>query len=223
MPRAFSEEEKGRIRALLIEAGKSCFTRYGLKKTTIDDLVKPAGIAKSSFYLFFDSKETLYIECLLDEMPAMITRLVDGSFGTADNTRDAIALLVKAIAHEVSTNEFSRVLLDDPQELRRIAGTLDFDDILRRAMSPYAPLLKTIMDAQARGEIIEGNPQEILFSMGLIKLLAFNRQSMPKELYGSMIEFVPNVIADGLTHGCANARRPATESSEPALQEAHGG
>ena len=222
MPRAFSEKEKERIQTQLVEAGKSCFTRYGLKKTTIDDLVQPSGIAKSSFYLFFDSKEALYVECLLDEMPAMMTRLVNGSFGAADNTRDAIALLVRGIAREITTNEFSRILLDDPLQLRKLAGSLDFDDLLKRAMASYGPLLQTIMDAQARGEIVEGDAQEILFSMGLIKLLAFNRQSMPPQLYDSMIEFVPNVIADGLTHGCPNARRSATAESEPALQKAHG-
>ena len=223
MPRAFSEEEKSRKRRQLIEAGKSCFTRYGLKKTTIDDLVRPVGIAKSSFYLFFDSKESLYIECLLDEMPTMMNRLLDGSFGTASNTRDAIALLVKGIADEVSKNEFSRILLDDPSELRRLADTVDYQNILTRAMEAYAPLLQHVIEAQARGEIIEGDPQEIVFSMGLVKLLAFNRQTMPKELYESMIEFVPQVIADGLTHGCPNARRSMTESSEPALQGAQGG
>ena len=222
MPRAFSEKEKVRLRAQLVEAGKSCFTRYGLKKTTIDDLVQPSGIAKSSFYLFFESKEALYVECLLDEMPAMMTRLMDGSFGTADNTRDAIALLVRGIAREITTNEFSRILLDDPLQLRKLAGSLDFDDLLKRAMTSYGPLLQTIVEAQARGEIIEGDPQEILFSMGLVKLLAFNRQSMPKQLYDSMIEFVPNVIADGLTHGCQGQDTSQGSARESALQEARG-
>jgi len=42
MPRAFKEEEKEKIRAKLLEAGRSCFLRYGLKKTTIEDVVGPA-------------------------------------------------------------------------------------------------------------------------------------------------------------------------------------
>ena len=55
MPRAFTAVEKEAIRDRLMEAGHACFLRYGLKKTTIEDLTKPAGIAKASFYLFFDS------------------------------------------------------------------------------------------------------------------------------------------------------------------------
>ncbi|HHR85367.1 MAG TPA: TetR family transcriptional regulator, partial [Candidatus Acetothermia bacterium] len=45
MPRAFTDEERGRIHEKLLDSGRSCFARYGLKKTTIDDLVKLAGIA----------------------------------------------------------------------------------------------------------------------------------------------------------------------------------
>ena len=61
MPKAFSEEEKARIRERLLEAGRKRFTRYGLKKTTIEELAGAARIAKGSFYLFFDSKEELYV------------------------------------------------------------------------------------------------------------------------------------------------------------------
>ena len=76
MPRAFKEEEKEKIRGKLLEAGRACFLRYGLKKTTIEDLVKPAGIAKASFYLFFAHKEALYVEIMMDELPAMMNRLM---------------------------------------------------------------------------------------------------------------------------------------------------
>jgi len=89
MPRAFKEEEKEKIRGKLLEAGRACFLRYGLKKTTIEDVVQPAGIAKASFYLFFDSKESLFVELFMDEMPAMMERLLDGSFRATDDTREA--------------------------------------------------------------------------------------------------------------------------------------
>ena len=209
MPRAFSEQEKAQIRSRLMAAGRECFTRYGLKKTTIEDLVKPARIAKASFYLFFDSKEMLYLELMMNEMPAMMQRLVDGSFGQTDNTRDALALLVRGIGHEILTNEFARIVFDDPSEVRRLAETMDFNDVLERATATFIPLVGKIAEAQARGEIIQEDPQQILYSLGLIKLIAFNRDKMPKELYESMMEFVPEVLANGLTYGCRAHDAPA--------------
>jgi len=199
MPRAFTAVEKETIRDRLMEAGRACFVRYGLKKTTIEDLVKPAGIAKASFYLFFAHKEALYVEIMMDELPAMMNRLIEGSFGATNDAREALVLLIKGIAHEIQTNEFSRIMLDDPSELQRLATSLDVDDILRRSVAFFQPLTERVIEAQARGEIVPGDPRQILYSLGLIKLVALNRDKMPTELYDSMMEFVPEVLADGLT------------------------
>jgi len=213
MPRAFTAVEKETIRDRLMEAGRTCFLRYGLKKTTIDDLVKPAGVAKASFYLFFDSKEALYIDLFMAEMPAMMNRLLEGSFGVTDNTRDALVLLIKGIAHEVQTNEFARIMLDDPSQIERLASSMDFNDILQRAAASYAPIVAKVVEAQARGEIVPGDPQQILYSLGLIKLLAFNRDRMPTDLYDSMMGFVPEVLANGLTYPSSNQKESANTTA----------
>ena len=183
-----------------MEAGRNCFLRYGMNKTTLDDLVKPAGIAKASFYLFFDSKEALFIELLIAEMPAMMDRLLDGSFGATDNTREALVLLTKGVAEAVQSNEFARILLDDPSQLQRLTASMDLNALLQRVGGFYAPMVNKIVEAQQRGEIIPGDPQQIFYSLGMIKMLALNRDKMPSELYDSMMEFVPEVLANGLTY-----------------------
>ncbi|RCX21339.1 TetR family transcriptional regulator [Fontibacillus phaseoli] len=61
MPR-FSENEKKRINEKLLTEGERLFLTHGIKKVTIDDLVKAAGIAKASFYTFYESKEYLYLD-----------------------------------------------------------------------------------------------------------------------------------------------------------------
>src|SRR5947209_1059730 len=62
MPKAFSEREKGLIRARLLEAGEKQFSAFGLKKTNIDALAQAANISKGAFYLFFESKEALFMD-----------------------------------------------------------------------------------------------------------------------------------------------------------------
>ncbi len=199
MPRAFTAVEKQTIHDKLMEAGRACFLRFGLKKTTIEDLVKPTGIAKASFYLFFAHKEALYVEVIMAEMPAMMDRLMSASFGKTEDIREALILLMKAIVHEIETNELTRILLDDPMELERLAVGLDFEGIMARSAAMFAPLFDEISRAQERGEMIEGDPQQIIYSLGLIKLLPVNRDRVPKDLYDAMLNFAPQVIADGLT------------------------
>ena len=205
MPRAFKEEEKEKIRAKLLEAGRSCFLRYGLKKTTIEDVVQPVGIAKSSFYLFFESKEALYVDVIMAEMPAMMERLMSASFGKTDNAREALVLLMKAIVHEIETNPFSKAIIDQPDELGRLADSLDFEKILEQAQSLFAPIADWFVAKQNDGEIVAGDPQELIYALGLIKLLPINRDRIPDALYDRMYELIPQVIADGLT--CPAQRR----------------
>jgi AcrR family transcriptional regulator len=61
MPRAFNESERDRIEARLLETGRRLFERQGLRKTNVAELAAAAGIGKGSFYLFYPSKEALFM------------------------------------------------------------------------------------------------------------------------------------------------------------------
>ena len=61
--------------------GEKLFERYGYRKVSIDEIVEAAGIAKGTFYLYFDSKDVLYHEIFIsyhtneiDQAMDMITR-----------------------------------------------------------------------------------------------------------------------------------------------------
>lgn len=60
----FRPEERDRIKKALIEESTQLFTSQGLKKTTVDDIVRRVSIAKGTFYLYFKSKEELFFRCL---------------------------------------------------------------------------------------------------------------------------------------------------------------
>jgi len=207
MPRAFTAVEKETIREKLMQAGRGCFTRYGLKKTTIEDLTGPAGIAKASFYLFFDSKEALYAQIVFEEMPAMMDRIAAASYRKTEDTREALIRLMQAVVHEIETNPFSKVIVDQPDELARLAQSLDFEGIIEQAQVMFTPIAEWFVEKQKEGEIVSGDPQELIYALGLIKLLPVNRDRIPDSLYDRMYELIPRVIADGLT--CPARRRNA--------------
>jgi AcrR family transcriptional regulator len=66
MPRAFTPDESAAIRANLMAAGVRCFAAKGIRKTTVDELARAAGISKGAFYGFFDSKEALAVALVED-------------------------------------------------------------------------------------------------------------------------------------------------------------
>jgi AcrR family transcriptional regulator len=62
MPKAFTEKEKELIRKRLLEQGHKQFSAYGLRKTNIEELAEASGISKGAFYLFYASKEALFMD-----------------------------------------------------------------------------------------------------------------------------------------------------------------
>lgn len=77
---SFTDEEREIIKRKIIDRGKDCFARYGIKKTSIEDLTKDLGIAKSSFYSFFSSKEDLFLQIFKEEREALKDNLLENSF-----------------------------------------------------------------------------------------------------------------------------------------------
>jgi AcrR family transcriptional regulator len=66
MPKAFTEAEKKLIKASLLEQGYKQFAAFGLKKTNVGELARAAGISKGAFYLFYKSKEMLFMDVVED-------------------------------------------------------------------------------------------------------------------------------------------------------------
>ena len=64
MATAFTAEEKEVIRKKLHKVAKECLQRYGVKKTTVDQMAALADISKGSFYNFYPSKEMLFFAVL---------------------------------------------------------------------------------------------------------------------------------------------------------------
>ncbi len=67
MPKfSLSEEQKEKQRKILLAKGKELMLQYGIKKTTVDDIVNACGIAKGTFYLYFNSKEDFFCRLITD-------------------------------------------------------------------------------------------------------------------------------------------------------------
>lgn len=65
MSKAFSEEEKSRIKESLIDCAEKLISRQGVQKTTVDEIVQACHIAKGSFYSFYKTKELLFWDVIL--------------------------------------------------------------------------------------------------------------------------------------------------------------
>ncbi len=98
MARSFSEKEKENIRKRMTEVCRQSWTRYGYKKTSVDEICRGAGISKGAFYLFFESKEALFCEVLCSvqrEISAMAAAVMDEA-GDKTGVAEALKRIYRA-------------------------------------------------------------------------------------------------------------------------------
>lgn len=77
MATAFTSEEKEVIRKKLHKVAKECLQRYGVKKTTVDQMAAMVDISKGSFYNFYSSKEMLFFTVLEEYQIDVMNRLTE--------------------------------------------------------------------------------------------------------------------------------------------------
>ena len=58
VPKSYSEQERTYIKKRLKEEAAKCLAKYGVRRTTVDEIVRRVHIPKGTFYLFYKSKET---------------------------------------------------------------------------------------------------------------------------------------------------------------------
>ena len=97
MPKSYSEQEREYIRKRLKEEAAQCLARYGVRRTTVDEIVKRVNIPKGTFYLFYKSKELLLFEVIQEqqenvnrELYQAISDLVANRSFSAEKLTDAI-------------------------------------------------------------------------------------------------------------------------------------
>ena len=73
MPRkAYSEQERERIREALLAAALQHMAAHGLKHASVETICAAVGISKTFFYSFFPSKEALVLQALSYQQPKLL-------------------------------------------------------------------------------------------------------------------------------------------------------
>jgi AcrR family transcriptional regulator len=88
-------------RQQLIEAGMAAFAEKGYHRTKVSDVVRRAGVAQGTFYLYFDSKKSLFLT-LLDEFFSLVEQALaeaDLNVGHVQTPAGVALQIREAIAH----------------------------------------------------------------------------------------------------------------------------
>lgn len=194
----FSVQEKERIRREMLVLARELFSRQGLKKTSLEELTRPFGIAKSSFYLFFDSKEQLYLQVLAQDAPDVTARMARAR-DNAPTAHAAIVNLLAAILNELETNALTRRMLTHPDELAQLAAHATPEQMAQGDRNALNMLVPFIQAKQQRGEMIQGDPVVFARVLAAITLLSLHREQIGTDQYPQVMSTLVDLVAVGLT------------------------
>ena len=110
----------------LLSAAKEVFAAKGLEKATISEIVKTAGVAQGTFYLYFYSKKALIpaiandlLQTMLQEMKKeqllsrdiwdTIHKIITVTFQVTDSYKEVLALCYSGLAIENTLSEWERI------------------------------------------------------------------------------------------------------------------
>ncbi|WP_134684319.1 TetR/AcrR family transcriptional regulator [Brevibacillus migulae] len=196
MPK-FTESEKEEIRRSLLTKGKELFLKYGLAKTSIDDIVQACGIGKGSFYKFYSSKEELFYAIVKEE-----ERVRDQALGSLFQAHPSSTELVRSffetcfrmaeenpfLQHMFKEGEYERLLRKLPKHVVEESSRAD-DEKGRQA-------IEALMSS---GVFREQDPELIVGILKAVLLLRLHKEKIGEELFPRVMDRLFTYVAEGLT------------------------
>ncbi|CAG0931885.1 HTH-type transcriptional repressor KstR2 [Thermoflexales bacterium] len=198
MPPPFTEKEKVRLRQKMLRAARDLFARKGLKKTSLEDLTSSVGIAKSTFYVFFESKEALFLEVLAEDGPAVEARL-RAELDKAGDAREGLERLLQAIVQELETNALTRRMLTHPDELQLLVDYATPEQLAASNSSGVALIVPYLQARQRQGEVIKGDPILFARAISAVSLLTLHRDKIGADQYDAVLNTLIKLLAKALT------------------------
>lgn len=174
--RGFSDEERDQIREQLVETGRELLLTYGPQKTTVKDITDPVGIAKPTFYRFFDAKADLYLVILQRELEGFVER-VRSELAETEDPRAGLERLFWCYAEFAEGNPFIQqtVVQNDHQDFFRNVSTRRLEEVQQEEMANLRPLIEDLQ-ARSNGPLSDIDTATLLSVMaGSIGLLAVHR------------------------------------------------
>ena len=126
MAQPFSPEQRDAIRARLLESARQHIVSDGVKKTSLDMLTSDAGISKSSFYKFYDSKEQLFLTIAAEwesQVISCVQKALENAAGQSDKAR--AAAMVCSAFETIHQLGICRFLSEDLSDLVKLIPESD--------------------------------------------------------------------------------------------------
>ena len=168
---AFTEDQNETIRRDLIREARRCGVTIGMKKTSVEQLTRAVGIAKGSFYKFYESKEMLFfavLESVHSELYGVADQALhrNGGLPTSERAAEAVLAVCRRLSDTgdmVFIENDAKLLLQRLPENVKNVHYHDDEAHIRQLLEKYDLVPKrgaSLAAATVRGLILTVSHQE---------------------------------------------------------------
>ncbi len=163
---------KAERRQQILTAARDEFAKRGYHQTTIDDIVAQAGVARGTFYLYFEDKRAVFSD-LIDRFAAQLAVTIvrittdDPTQSVAVQVRENIRRIIGTCLGDRAMTKilFSDAVGVDPAFDRKLMNFYD---------SMVALLTESLRDGQGLGVVSDGEPRVLAYlTLGALKELLY--------------------------------------------------
>lgn len=158
MAQPFTAQQRDAIRIKLLESACRHAIDDGPERTSLDTLTSEAGISKSSFYKFYDSKELLFLEIAARWEQQVLQKAVEALSRSDSGSKERAAAMVLTCFEEIHRLGIARFLREDlPQLAAIIPG--------EEAKAHYLASSRSIFEALCAAGIRFAAPDDVVLSV----------------------------------------------------------
>ena len=208
-PEGLAAQAPDSTRDSILEAARRRFLRFGVPKTTMDEVAREAGCSRTTLYSHFRNKEDLYARLLQQDAEAFI-REASGVLATDASAGRKIRQIVEITRRTYARNHVMRLALarDAEMSLEPVAHAFT-----RGQEQRIVSLLQQVLDqGVAEGSLREIDTERVAYLMFHLGQVLVERETAGAGDYpfDEIIGLMDTVFAEGIakprTHG--RKRRP---------------
>jgi AcrR family transcriptional regulator len=191
----------------ILRAARCVFARQGFADTVVDDIADQAGIGKGTLYLYFRSKEDIYMAALLEDARRLNTATRERMQQVGSWQEQLRAYVTVRMEHLETNQDFLRIYLAEfrGMMMRNARIHCELYQVMRESEGLLA---QAFAAAIARGEVREVDPE--LAAMTVVDL---TRGLMERRLLGASCATNPDEIEFALDLLCRSLEKDGSSTA----------
>lgn len=180
-----------------MKEGERLFGSHGLRRVTVEEIAAAAGIAKGSFYSFFESKEVLYYEVFLTEERRLKDLAREHLAALSPPTSAAFAEFLKSSLRAVE-NEPVLMRFLKGEEFQKLMEALPSHYREEHTAEDVEALRPTLERWKGSGYLVDEPIPAIVGVIRVVYLLLLHKDDLGREGFSAVSDLLIRLIAQGL-------------------------